>query len=227
MAAFFAFLGILLTSMVVALLAALSLGDFFGANDEFGLVIAGVMAFATASMLVLALVYAVTRSERPIAWVAWLLAIAALAPFAWPDLTQAIADRSNNPLGIPTESIYVAIELMVPALVAVLVQWTLVRRRWLAAAGADDLTRWPWITTVLAGLILLSPFGLAFLQGTLQRSGGDMLWQFTAMITGVVLGVLLVMAYIECYIRERILNRRRAADPPRPARETASQATTA
>ena len=67
---------------------------------------------------------------------------------------------------------------------------------------------WPWITTVLAGLILLSPFGLAFLQGTLRRSGSDMLWEYTAMITGVVLGVLLVMAYIECYIRERMINRR-------------------
>jgi hypothetical protein len=208
MAAFFAFLGILLTSMVVALLAALSLGDFFGASEEFGPVIAGVMGFAIVSMLVFALIYAVTRSERPIAWVAWLLAIATLGPFVWPDLPQAIADRSAGPQGVTTDYIFIAIELMVPALLAVLVQWALVRRRWLTAVGAEGLTRWPWITTVLAGLILLSPFGLAFLQGTLRRSGSDLLWEYTAMITGVVLGVLLVMAYIECYIREWMINRR-------------------
>jgi hypothetical protein len=225
MAAFLAFLGMLLTSMVVALLAVLSLGDFFGANEEFGLVILAVMAFAVASLAVLSLVYAVTRSERPLAWVAWLLAFGTLTPFALPDLMQAIAERSTNPHGV--EGTFIAIELMVPALLAVLVQWALVRRRWLAAAGANDLTRWPWITTVLAGLILLSPFGLAFLQGTLRRSGGDMLWEFTAMITGVVLGVLLVMAYLECYIRDRILNRRRAAEtPPRASGEIAAQAST-
>lgn len=222
MAAFFAFLGMLLISMVVALLAALSLGDFFGASEEFGLVILGVMLFSTVSLAMLALVYAVTRSERPIAWVAWLLAIAAFVPLALPDLVQPIADRSAH----PPENIFIAIELMVPTLLAVLVQWALVRRRWLAAIGSDDLTRWPWITTVLAGLILLSPFGLIFLQGTLRRSGGDMLWEFTAMVTGVVLGALLVMAYLECYIRERILNRRRAAEPPRPAGQGAAQAPT-
>ena len=44
MATAFAFLGMLLMSMVVALLAALQLGDFFGAGDEFGLVIALVVA---------------------------------------------------------------------------------------------------------------------------------------------------------------------------------------
>ena len=45
MAAVFAFLGMLLISMLVALLAALQLGDFFNANDEFGLVILGVVGF--------------------------------------------------------------------------------------------------------------------------------------------------------------------------------------
>ena len=43
MAAVFAFLGMLLISMVVALLAALQLGDFFNASGEFGSVILGVV----------------------------------------------------------------------------------------------------------------------------------------------------------------------------------------
>ena len=54
----FAFLGMLLISLVVALLAALQLGDFFGANDEFMLVIAGVAAFAIVAMAVFAVAYA-------------------------------------------------------------------------------------------------------------------------------------------------------------------------
>ena len=33
-----------------------------------------------------------------------------------------------------------------------------------AGAGAEDLTRWPWVTTAVAGLVILNPFGLAFLQ---------------------------------------------------------------
>ncbi len=45
-----------------------------------------------------------------------------------------------------------------------LVQWGLVRRRWLRAAAEDDFTRWPWIATAVAGLVVLNPFGLAFLQ---------------------------------------------------------------
>ena len=43
MAAVFAFLGMLLISLLVALLATLQLGDFFLANNEFALVIGGVM----------------------------------------------------------------------------------------------------------------------------------------------------------------------------------------
>ena len=36
------------------------------------------------------------------------------------------------------------------------------------------------------------------------------MWEFTATVTGSGLGALLVMAWIECYIRERILHRRLA-----------------
>jgi hypothetical protein len=226
MAVVFAFLGMLLISMVVALLAAMSLGDFFGASDEFGVVVLVVMGFVAVAQAVFALIYAVARSVWPITIVAWVLAVAALAPLALPNLIQRIADRSTNPFSVGAENIHITLELVIPALLAVLVQWGLVRRRWLRAVGDDDLTRWPWVTSMLAALILLSPYGLAFLQGTLKRSGGDLLWQFTATVTAVTLGVLLVMAYTECYIRERILNRRRAADPLSRAGEADAQAPT-
>ena len=111
---------------------------------------------------------------------------------------------------------------MIPALLAVLVQWGLVRRRWLRAAGEDDFTRWPWIATAVAGLVVLNPFGLAFLRATLQHSAADFMWEFTATVTGAGLAALLVMAWIECYIRDRILRRRLEA----PIRHRAAPAPT-
>lgn len=213
MAAAFAFLGMWLISLVVALLAALQLGDFFGANNEFGLVILGVMGFTVFALLVFAVAYAKARRAAVFAFVAWALAAIALAPAGLPGLIQTIADRSTNPYTVGTENTSIMLELVVPALAAVLVQWGLVRRRWLRAAAEDDFTRWPWIATAVAGLVVLNPFGLAFVQGTLKHSGGDFMWEFTAMVTGAGLAALLVMAWIECYIRDRILNRRLASSP--------------
>jgi hypothetical protein len=218
MAAVFAFLGMLLISMVVALLAAMQLGDSFGASNEFGLIILLVMAFVAGTLGLFAVTYAFTRSARPITWMAWVLAAVALTPPLLPGLIQRLADHSTNPFSVGTENTSITLELVVPALLAVLVQWGLVRRRWLRSIGDDDFTRWPWISTGLAGLIILSPYGLAFLQGTLRRgAGGDFKWEFTATVTGVVLAVLLVMAYVECYIRDRMMNRRRPPSRlPRP-----------
>jgi hypothetical protein len=210
MAAAFAFLGIWLTSLVVALLAALQLGDFFGANTEFVLVILGVMGFSIFAVLSFALAYARARRAAVFSFVALALAGLVLAAAALPGLIQAIADRSSNPYTVSSENVSIALELVIPALLAVLVQWGLVRRRWLRAAAADDFTRWPWIATAVAGLVVLNPIGLSFLQASLQRSVTDFMWQFTALVTGSVLAALLVMAWIECYIRDRILNRRMA-----------------
>jgi len=220
MAAVFAFLGILLISILVALLAALQLGDFFNAGGEFGLVILGVVAFTSVSLAVFALAYRVTRRVGALTVVAVALGIAALAPLALPGLIQKIADRSNNPYTVGVENTYITLELIIPALSAVLVQWGLVRRHWLRLHGEEELTRWPWVTTAVAGLVILNPIGLAFLGGTLNRSGGDLLWEFVATVTGAGLAALLVMAWIECYIRDRMLNRRLGA-PPLAPREAA------
>jgi hypothetical protein len=219
MAAVFAFLGMLLISMVVALLAALQLGDFFNASGEFGLVILGVMAFTIVALAVFALAYRVAWRAGVLNVVAVFLAIVTLTPVVLPGLIQKIADRSQNPFTVGVENTYITLELIVPALLAVLVQWGLVQRRWLRAHGDEELSRWPWITTAVAGFVALNPYGLAFLQGTLNRTGGDLLWEVVATVTGGALAALLVMAWIECYIRERILNRRLEA-PPLAPRET-------
>ncbi len=220
MATIFAFLGMLLISMVVALLAALQLGDFFGANDELTPVVAGVMGFAVLALGAFAIAYAVTRRADAFTVVALVLAVLALYPVALPGFVQKIADRSTNPYTVGIENTHITLELVIPALLAILVQWGLVRRRWLRSAGEVDLTRWPWITTGVACLVILNPFGLAFLQATLKHSPSDFLWQFTATVTAAVLGSLLVMAWVECYIRERMLSRR--AKKPAPPSHAAT-----
>ncbi len=219
MATVFAFLGMLLISMVVALLAAFQLCDFFNASGEFGLVILSVVAFTIMALAVCALAYWLARWADLLTVVAAVLALVALTPVALPGLVQKIADRSQNPFTVGVENTYITLELIVPALLAVLVQWGLVQRRWRRAHGDEELSRWPWITTAVAGFVTLNPYGLAFLQGTLNRTGGDLLWEFVATVTGGALAALLVMAWIECYIRERMLSRR-LETPSQAPRET-------
>ena len=214
MAAAAAFVGILLTSLLVAELAALSLGDFFGADSEFLLVIAGVAVFASFALIVFAIVYARTERARMLNGAAVLLVLLAVGIVATPGVVAWIASHSGNPFTVGDEMLSIALELLVPSALAVLVQWGLVRRRHLRIAGEDDLTLWPWATTAVAGLVMLSPYGLAFLQATLKRTTGDLMWPFILQVTvGVACG-LIVMAGIECYIRGRLLRRRRVPNLP-------------
>ena len=213
-----AFLGMLLISMLVALLATLQLGDFFLASDEFSLVIAGVAGFTAVSLAALAVAYTAAERVGQLTAIALLLALLALSPVALPGLIRVIASYSTNPYSVGVENTYITIELVVPALLAVLVQWGLVRRRWLREAGEQELSRWPWIATGVSCLVILSPIGLSFVGSTLKHAAGDFMWPLTAMVTETVLGVLLVAAGVECYIRDRMLNRRLAGPPPRRQR---------
>jgi hypothetical protein len=214
MATAFAFLGILLTSLLVAELAALSLGDFFGADDEFLAVIAVVAAFTTFSLIVFAGVYAWGRSAPALCRAALALALLAVVLVTLAGMVPWLASQSTNPFAAGEESIGIALQLFVPALLAVLIQWSLARRRLLRSAGEEDLTRWPWITTAVACLVLLNPFGLTFVQASLNRSSADSMWPYVASVTAGTLCALVVMATIECYIRGRMLRRHRNATLP-------------
>src|SRR5260221_4194633 len=140
MAAVFAFLGIFLTSLLVAELAALSLGDFFGANDEFVLVLAAVAAFATFTTVIFAVRYANAQRVRALNGIALLSARLTVALVAVPGLVSWIAAFSGTPFTVGEEGVSIALELLIPALFAVLTQWGLVRRRYLRMSGEDDLT---------------------------------------------------------------------------------------
>jgi hypothetical protein len=224
MAAVFAFLGTLLMSIVVAVLAALQLGDYFGANDEFIWVIAGVVVLAVVTLVVFAIGCRFVRRVGALNLIAALLALLAVAHVFVPGLVPWISSHSTNPYTVGFENTAIAIELAVSALIAVLVQWGLVRRRLLRTAGEDDLTLWPWIATVLAGLVVLNPFGLAVLGATIKHSAGDYMWDLWAMITAAAVAVLLVMAGIEYYIRKRVMRRRLAASLPQHGDEARAQA---
>ena len=213
MAAVFAFLGIFLTSLLVAELAALSLGDFFGANDEFVLVLAAVAAFATFTTVIFAVRYANAQRVRALNGIALLLALLTVALVAVPGLVSWIAAFSGTPFTVGEEGVSIALELLIPALFAVLTQWGLVRRRYLRMVGEDDLTRWPWVTTVIAIFVVLNPFGLTFILATVKQTSGDIMWQFMSTVTAGSVCALVVMAGIECYIRGRILRRRKGSNP--------------
>jgi hypothetical protein len=197
----------LLISLLVALLATLQLGDFFLANNEFVIVISYVVVFTVASLA--AFLVASSRATRPshLVYIALVLVLFALAPLALPSLIQAIAAHSTNPYSVGVEQTTITIELVVPALLAVLVQWGLMRRRWLRATGESDFTRWPWIATATAALAILNPIGLSFVASTLKHAAGDFMWPLTATVTGSGIALLVVMAAIECYIRDRQLRR--------------------
>lgn len=214
MATVLAFFGMLLLSIVVALLAAMQLGDYLGAGDEFVLVMLAIVVFAAGSMAVFAIATAATRSARTFTVAAVALAILVLALVAPASLVEIIATRSTNHYNIGVQDIQIALELMVPALLTVLIQWGLTRWRWLRSRGLEDLTHWPWVTTTVAGLVVLNPLGLDILAAAIQQSAADWLRDLWLMIAGAGALVLIAMGAIECYIRARMLRRRTAPSPP-------------
>jgi len=208
-----AYAGMLLTSLLVGELAALALGDFFGASDEFPLVLAVVGGFAVLSIVTLGGAAARSQPQR-LNGVALLFAIVAVAVIAISGLIPWIGSYSSNPYGLQNERLAIGLELAIPVCLTVLVQWGVVRRHLLRGMAEDDLTVWPWVATALATLVLLNPFGLAFLQATIRRSSADFMWPFAASVTAGMLAALVVIAALECYIRRRILRRRHPAGPP-------------
>ena len=66
---------------------------------------------------------------------------------------------------------------------------------------------------MIAVFVVLNPFGITFLLATFKQTSGDIMWQFMSTVTAGSVGALVVMAGIECYIRGRILRRRKGANP--------------
>jgi hypothetical protein len=209
----------LLASLVVALLATLQLGDFFGMAGEFVPVLAAIAIFAAAAMAVFAVGYAMAQQAQTLNWIAVALTALAIGLMSSPRLVEWIAERVIGPGPVGIEKASTALVILLPMLLIVLVQWGLVRRRWLRTAGEEDLSRWPWISTVIAGLAILNPIGLAFVWSALRSSSTEGLREFAAMATAAGVCALVVIGLIECYIRGRMLRRRLAPSRPQAGGE--------
>jgi hypothetical protein len=204
----FAFLGTFLLSLFVALLAALQLVDYFLATEEFIAVLMAIVIFAIAAIVVFAVTYVAARSTRTFNIVVVILALLVLALVAAPGGLQWLADRSSNPFNMSAKDVQITLELLVPAIILVLVQWGLVRHRWLRARGLESLTLWPWVTTAVVGLAVLNPVGLAIVSAGPRDGHTDWLRGFSPAATLVGLLLVVVAVVIECYIRMRMLRRR-------------------
>ncbi len=210
MSAFLAFLGTYLLSLFVALLAALQLADYFAATEEFALVLMALPVFVTICLLAFIATNALARQSRIFNAVAACLALLTFIPLAFPAFVKAAADRSTNPFSLAIENTAVALEFIVPALTAVLVQWGLVRRRWLRLRGEDDLSLWPWAATMIGGLAILNPYGLDIVGQAITYTPTNWLRDMVRTIALSGAAVLLAMVFLETYIRGRMLRRRLA-----------------
>jgi hypothetical protein len=216
MAEAFAFLGILLMSLVVALLATFQLVDFLDANGEILLVVSCVAIFAVVSLAVFSAAYARVKRAQALNGVAVALALVAVIVVRATGVVGWVSAHApfNLSHDAGSEHAAVALELLLPMLLAVLVQWGLVRRRWLRATGDEDLTLWPWVTTTATGLAILNPVGLTLVSTVLRYTAFGFAGSMLTTIAAAAAGVVVVTACIECYIRGRILRRRLAAHPP-------------
>lgn len=210
MSAFLAFLGTFLLSLFVALLAALQLADYFAATEEFAFVLMALPVFVVICLLAFIAANALARQPRVFNAVAACLALLAFIPLAFPAFVKIAADHSTNPFSIAIENTAVALEFIVPALVAVLVQWGLVRRRWLRLRSEDDLSLWPWIATVVGGLAILNPYGLDIIGQAISYGPTNWLRDMVRTIALSGVAALLAMVFLETYIRGRMLRRRLA-----------------
>ena len=134
---------------------------------------------------------------------------------ATPFLAEYVAAQSKNPeVVLRPRSGKIKTVLLIPMLLAVATQWWFVRRRWLQARDLDHRTAWPWITTIAACVVMLSPIGLEILSAALAQSVTDWfrgLWLIVALIFG---GIVLLVGLIEWGIRARMRRKRPAPQGP-------------
>jgi hypothetical protein len=155
------------------------------------------------------------RDTRTLGLLALGVGIVTLLLVATPFLAEYVAAQSKNPeMVLRPRGGKIKAVLLIPMLLATLTQWLIVRRRWLQARGLDHRTAWPWITTIAACVVMLSPVGLAILDAAVTQSVTDWLrglWLIVALVFG---GIALLLGLIEWGIRAR--RRRLTSSPSQP-----------
>ena len=211
-------LGVLAAAFVLSLLAALGaaaqLADYYWYGEDFSLFVAPITVFLAVSVAAFGMAGGYLGRAGGLRTVALGLAVLALALTLIPGLVGEIARRSTNPpVVLRAHDRLVATAFLLPVLIAIMIQWGVVRRGWLRAHGQDHATTWPWITCVVACVAVLNPLGLAIFGAAITQSTTDWFRGLWLTVALVIAAVLVLTGLIEWRIRSRKL-RVRAAPPP-------------
>ena len=206
------FVSVYLLSLLAAFIVGIQLADFFRSQEEFIAIMMALIIFSLLAIVAFAIAYRLAKTVRLLGIVAISLAVAAVVLEELPALAEAFAQRSTNPFRLAgAQDIAIAAMLLIPAFVMLLIQWPLLRRRWLAARGAEYRTAWPWITITVAGLIFLNRLGFDVIASAIRQSPDDMLATFWLKVTVGIAATLLSLGLIEWGRRRRRLAQRTAA----------------
>jgi hypothetical protein len=203
------FAGVYIVSLVAAYAAGSGLAAYFFLDEEFYVVTVALALFSLLAIAVFAVIYAAQPNVTWLGYGAIGLAAVAFGIEQVPALADAFAGRSTDPYLVgAAQDRALATTLLLPALVMLLVQWPLIRRRWLVARGREHRMRWPWFTIALAGMLALSRPGLEVIGSVVRRSSTDWLVGLWTVVLAIACGVLLGLALIEYWLRRRWLTRR-------------------
>jgi hypothetical protein len=82
------------------------------------------------------------------------------------------------------------------------------------ARGLDHATAWPWITTIVACVIALSPIGLAILGAATAQSPTDWFRGLWLVVALCFAGIVALAGAVEWWLRVRRLRRKGAPQGP-------------
>jgi hypothetical protein len=200
----FAIARALALSFLAALGAATQLSSHFGFYENLGLLIVPITGFACVALAAFGLAAARSRGSGALGAVAAGLAIVALLLVVLPGLVDQIAGRSRVlEVVLRGRDGKLRLALLIPMLLVILIQWRVVRRGWFGATAPAGT--WPWITTILACVVILNPLGLEILIAAIEQRTTDWLRELWRAVALAGAGVLLLIALVEWRIRSRRL----------------------
>jgi hypothetical protein len=205
------FPGVYILSLVATYVAGMQVAEYFFLQEEFSVVMFALVLFSFVAIAVFAVVYVVQPNVKWLGYGAIGLALVAFGVEQLPALADAVARRSTNPYLVGSaQDRAIAASLLLPAFVMLLIQWPLLRRRWLVARRLEHRMLWPWFTITLACLLAFNQSGLDLIGSVLRQSPTDWLVGLWKLILAIACGALLVLALIEWCLRRRWLARRAA-----------------
>ena len=205
------FIGAYLLTLLIALFIAIELADFFRSQEEFIAVLLAQVLFSLIALVTFALAYRFAGHVRALGLAAIGLGLAAVLLEELPALGEMVATRSTDPYTLGTaHDLAITAELLVPAFVLVLIEWRLLRRRWLAARKLDTASTWPWVTMSVAGLVLCNRLTFEIVSSAVRQAPDDMLATFWLKVSIAVAALVIGIGIMERNMRRRRLARRAA-----------------